>query len=94
MLPPANQESKFLGPYWGDIVDSGIGYSYRPARLHRLAGRYDHPKPESTISPQSGTKNLASGFYVINAHLLLGSIPDGRHDGDAHAHDREGPLGC
>ncbi len=40
----------------------GIGLSY-PARymLHRLAGRYDSRIPESTISPQSGTKNLATG---------------------------------
>jgi hypothetical protein len=27
------------------------GLSYRPARLHRLAGRYDNPMPESSISP-------------------------------------------
>ncbi len=25
-------------PDWGDKVNSGIGLSYRPARLHRLAG--------------------------------------------------------
>ncbi len=31
-------------PDWGggDKVDSGIGLSYRPAKLHRLAGRYDN----------------------------------------------------
>jgi hypothetical protein len=34
---------KFLVPEWGDKVDSGIGLSYRPARLRRLAGRYDYP---------------------------------------------------
>ncbi len=44
--------AKFIVPDWGDKVDSGIGLSYRPARrLHRLAGRYDHPMPESTLSP-------------------------------------------
>ncbi len=34
--------AKFIVPDWGggDKVDSGIGLSYRPARLHRLAGRY------------------------------------------------------
>ncbi len=54
------QEAKFLVPDCGDIVPpTGMGLSYRPARLHRLAGRYDNPMPESTISPQSGTKNLA-----------------------------------
>jgi hypothetical protein len=30
-------EDQFLVSDWGDIVDSGIGLSYRPARLHRLA---------------------------------------------------------
>ncbi len=34
-------EAKFLVPDWGKIVDYGIRLSYRPARLHRLAGRYD-----------------------------------------------------
>jgi hypothetical protein len=39
--------AKFIGPDWGDKVDSGIGL-YRHARLHRLAGRYDNHMPEST----------------------------------------------
>jgi hypothetical protein len=52
--------AKFLIPDWGDIINSGIGLSYRPARLHGLAGQYDNPMPESTISPPSGTKNLVS----------------------------------
>ncbi len=43
--------SPWLG---GDKVNSGIELSYRPARLHRLAGRYDNPTPESTISPSQG----------------------------------------
>jgi hypothetical protein len=51
----------FIAPDWGNKVNSGRG-SYRPARLHRLAGRYDNPMPESTISPsQPWTKNLATG---------------------------------
>jgi hypothetical protein len=28
-------------------------------------GRHNNPTPESTISHQSGTKNLASDFYII-----------------------------
>jgi hypothetical protein len=48
--------AKFLVPDWGDIVDSGIELSYRPARLHRMAGRYDNPTPQSTISPVRGLK--------------------------------------
>ncbi len=43
-------------PDWGDKVDPGIGLSYRPARLHRLAGLYVNPMPESTISPISVAK--------------------------------------
>jgi hypothetical protein len=35
------EAQKFLVPDWGDIVDSGIGWSYRdrPARLHMLASK-------------------------------------------------------
>jgi hypothetical protein len=33
--------AKFLVPEWGEIVDPGIGLLHLPARLHRLAGRYD-----------------------------------------------------
>jgi len=49
-------EAKFLVPDRGDVVDSSIGLSYRPARLHMLAGRYDNPMPESTISPSQGLR--------------------------------------
>jgi hypothetical protein len=41
--------AKFKVPDWGDKVNSGMGLSYRPARLHRLAGRYENSMPESTI---------------------------------------------
>ncbi len=53
-------------------------------RLHRLAGLYDNPTPESTIFFQSGTKNLASEsgykFYLDpdsnpNRNLPQGQIP-------------------
>ncbi len=52
--------AKFIAPDWEDKVDSGIGLSYRLAMLHRLAGRYDIPMPELTLSPQSETMNLAT----------------------------------
>jgi hypothetical protein len=63
----ANEESchQILSHRLGDIVDSGMGCSYRPARLLRMAGQYDNPMPESTISPESVTKNLATGLTVI-----------------------------
>ncbi len=52
-----------------DEVDYDIGLSYRPVRLHNLAGRYDNPMPSSTLSPQIGTINLAPGlFYWSLAH--------------------------
>jgi hypothetical protein len=48
--------AKFLVPDWRDIVGSGIELSYRHARLHMLAGRYDNPMPELTISPSQGPR--------------------------------------
>jgi hypothetical protein len=53
---PSHPVAEFLVPYVGYIVGSGIGLSYRPARLHRLAG-VDY------IS-QIRTKNLASDVLV------------------------------
>ncbi len=47
-------EAKFRVLDWGDKVNSGIGLSHQSARLHRLAGRYENPMPESTISPSQG----------------------------------------
>jgi hypothetical protein len=46
---------KFIVPDWGDKVNSGIGLSCRPARLHRLAGRYGNLTPETTITPSQAT---------------------------------------
>ncbi len=37
--------AKFIAPDWGYKVNSVIGLSYRPARLHRLAGQYDNLMP-------------------------------------------------
>ena len=47
--------AKFIVPDWRHKVDYGIELSYRPvAGLHRLAGRYDNPMTESTLSPIQG----------------------------------------
>ncbi len=43
--------AQFVDADWGDEVYSGIGLPYRPARLRGLAGRYDNPMPELTLSP-------------------------------------------
>ncbi len=58
--------SKFIVPGWGggggDKVNSGIGLSYRPARLNRLAGGGPLRVPYAGVDyiPQSGTMNLVS----------------------------------
>jgi hypothetical protein len=73
--------AEFIDPDWGDKVNSGTGLSYRPARRHGLAGRYDKPKPELTLSPSHGSKNSAtvclsykSGLF-IPFHLVNTSYP-------------------
>jgi hypothetical protein len=50
IISQANPVAKFLVPDWEDKVNSGIGLSCRPARLHRLAGRYNNSMQKSTIS--------------------------------------------
>ncbi len=52
---------EFIDSDWGDKVNSGIGLSYRPARLHWLASRYDNLKLELTLSPSHGSLNSALG---------------------------------
>jgi hypothetical protein len=42
------QVAEFIDSDWGDKVNSGIGLSHQPARLHELVGRYDNPMPELT----------------------------------------------
>ncbi len=46
--------SQTRSPWLGDIVDSGIGLSYRPARLHR----YDNIMPELAITPPPPRQGL------------------------------------
>ncbi len=54
--------AEFIDPDWGDKFNSGKGLSYRPARLHGLAGRYDNPMPKLTLSPRHGSMNSATGW--------------------------------
>jgi hypothetical protein len=58
----------------GDIVDSDKGLSYRPASLCSQAGLYDNSMPESTLSPQSGTMNLATGVVSCRKVLNINQI--------------------
>jgi hypothetical protein len=59
---------QILSPWLGDIVASGIALLFWPASLCSLAGRYDNPMPESTISPSQGLRI----WLQINAvfHLM------------------------
>jgi hypothetical protein len=57
--------SQIRSPRLGDIVDSGIGLSYRAASLYSLEGRYENPVPELTLSHQSWTKNLTTGLLRL-----------------------------
>jgi hypothetical protein len=50
-MKEAPKLAKFIDPDWEDKVNSGIGWSYRLARLHRL---------ELTLSSQSGSMNSAT----------------------------------
>jgi hypothetical protein len=47
---------EFIDIDWEDKVKSGIGLSYRPARLRGLAGWYDNPMPQLTLSMNSATE--------------------------------------
>ncbi len=74
----AKPVAKFKVPEWGTCS------------LCSLAGRYDNRMPESTFSPLSGTKNLATGFkpqirqsrwiriqYSLDPkHLGLSTVPE------------------
>ncbi len=55
--------AEFIVPDWGDKVNTGIGLSYRPTRLHRLCGPVCQPYAGVDYIPQSGTMNLASVEY-------------------------------
>ncbi len=69
---PGLPVAKFIVPALGDTVDTGIGMSYRPASQCSLAGRYDKPLPELTLSPQSGTMNLATAQRVERRWTHIG----------------------
>jgi hypothetical protein len=51
--------AEFIDPWLGDEVNPGMGLTYRPANPCSLAGRYDNPMPELTLSPQSESMSSA-----------------------------------
>jgi hypothetical protein len=73
-------EAKFKVPDWGDKVNSGIGLSYRPARLHRLVHSgpvrqpYDgvdfiSPVMDLSIRLLDHPKRAETGLNCGTAHL-------------------------
>jgi hypothetical protein len=56
----------------GDKVDSGIGLSYWPARLHRLADCYDKPYAEMEFLD----KRLESFTLCYSQSLLLADFKE------------------
>jgi hypothetical protein len=56
--------AKFKVHDWGDKVDSGKGCrTGPPGGLHRLAGQYDNPMPESTIY-QLPFRDYEFGYWI------------------------------
>jgi hypothetical protein len=53
-------EAKFSVPDWGELVESGIGLSYRLANLCMPGGPVQQPYARVDYIPQSATKNLAT----------------------------------
>jgi len=58
--------AKFIVPDGGDKVDSGVGLSHRPTRLHRLAGRYENLMARVNYIPQSVTENLDTAVGMVH----------------------------
>ncbi len=59
-VSPHKTVAEFIDLWLGDKVNSGIGLSYWPASPCSLAGGYDNPMPELTLSPQSGSMSSAT----------------------------------
>jgi hypothetical protein len=59
--------AKFIVPDWGNKVNFGKWLSFRPAKLHRLGGRYDNHMPESE------TMTLATELEFLKSLWGLGT---------------------
>jgi hypothetical protein len=53
----------------GDKVNSGM--SYRPTIPCSMAGQYDNPMPELTLSPRSGSMNSATALTFLKVMCQL-----------------------
>ncbi len=66
-------EAQFIVPDRVDKVDYGIGLSYLPVRLHKMAGRYDNLIPLSTLSPNKGLCIWLQVFFTF--YYLFPPLP-------------------
>jgi hypothetical protein len=69
--------AKFIVSVWRDKVNSGIGLSYRPAKLHRLAGRYDNPICRNQLYPtvRDYEFGLSTGEHCTVDFVLIVTEP-------------------
>ncbi len=67
LIQPYHLLDTLLVPDWGDIVDSGIGLSYRPARLHRL-GRVSEMRATVGTPTTQETPAKAGSPETVRAH--------------------------
>ncbi len=65
-------EPHLYSPWLGEKVDSGIGFSYRPASPCSLAGRYGNTMPESSLSLQLMDSYCSHCLYIFP---LLSPLP-------------------
>ncbi len=72
---PWTAEAQFIVPDWGNKVDFVLGLSYRPVRLHRLAGRHDNP---SRLYPPE--RDYEFVYWVFHPFDLLCSGGEGQRE--------------
>jgi len=70
IAPPV---TKFIVPDWGIQLTREYGCLVAPAcqPISSVAGRYDNPMPELTLSSQSEIMNLSTGFLVLGKQTFL-----------------------
>ncbi len=66
-------KGQILSTWLGDIVDYGIGLSYRPASLCSLAGRYNDKKENKIfLIYKEIQKEPVAKSYMTNGLLIYG----------------------